>query len=56
MKKALETELAKKNGQHVRFDNFKKIDLVRRAHGYKSFAEFVREAVSYFIGWLEGRK
>lgn len=53
MKKELKFKKAKKNGVHVRFDNFEKIDKIRCEHGYKSFSSFTRDAVNHFIGWLD---
>ena len=44
-----------KKEKHVRIENYDTIDKFRKEHGYKSFSEFVREAVNYFIGWLEGQ-
>ena len=52
----MKSKLKSEKQIHVRFENLKKIDRVRIEHKYASFAEFVREAVAYFIGWLEGNK
>jgi len=39
---------------HIKFENFEVINKFRKKHGYTSFSEFVRDAINYFIGWLEG--
>jgi metal-responsive CopG/Arc/MetJ family transcriptional regulator len=44
-----------KNSKHIKFENKDIIDKFRKKHGYKSFSEFVRDAINYFIGWLEGQ-
>ena len=45
-----------KSSKHIKLENAPLIDKVRRKHGYKSFSEFVRDAINHFIGWLEGKK
>lgn len=45
-----------KQGKHIRFDNEPMIDNFRRKHGYKTFAEFIRQATMYFIGFLSNEQ
>jgi Arc/MetJ-type ribon-helix-helix transcriptional regulator len=41
---------------HVRFEQIEKIKELQKKFGYVSFSEFIREAIVFFAGWLEGNK
>jgi metal-responsive CopG/Arc/MetJ family transcriptional regulator len=48
--------LRMKKQAHIKFENYEEINKFRKEQGYTSFSEFVRDAINYFIGWLQRGK